>query len=126
MNIFLCVGGFNSLSIHHELWHAIEARILNDRPDAFTTWRALNPEGFMYNGDLFGPDVIEQDSPYYGYFVRGYSTANELEDRATVIEALFAYDGEWWNAHPGVAGKYEMMMEAARPVFGEIYGSKEE
>ena len=65
-NIFLGVGSFNSLNIHHEIWHATEYR-------------------------------------------------------ATIFEALFRYDQEWWDDHPYIRRKLERMMEVAEPIFGTVY-----
>jgi len=53
------------------------------------------------------------------WFVRGYSTVNEMEDRATVIEAVFSKDEAWWKEHPRIAAKLENMLEVMRPAFGE-------
>lgn len=124
-NIFLGIGAFNRLNIHHELWHAIEFRILSDNPHAFDGWNDLNPEGFEYSDDYFALDTWDHAADLDAYFARGYSTIWPDEDRATVIEALFQKDPEWWFSHPGVARKFARMMEASQPVFGNIYESNE-
>ena len=37
---------------------------------------------------------------------------DEGEDRATVFEAYFLEDAEWWEAHPHLRKKLDVMMEA--------------
>lgn len=120
-NIFLGVGAFAQTNIHHELWHAAEFRILYDNPSAFDGWNDLNPESFHYLEDDYNLDKWEGYAEKDEYFVRGYSTLDEMEDRATIAEALFRHDAGWWAAHPGVTAKYREMKKAAEPVFGSIY-----
>ena len=120
-NIFLGVGAFQQTNIHHEIWHAAELRIRYDNPSAFDGWNDLNPEGFRYLEDAYNLDKWEGYAEKDEYFVRGYSTLDEMEDRATIAEALFRNDAEWWAAHPGVTAKYRKMKEAAEPQFGSIY-----
>ena len=121
INIFLGLGGFQELNVHHELWHAIEERIRFDTPDVFDSWYLLNPEDFLYSGDYFEMDIWEQ-AAYHDYcFVRGYSTISEEEDRATVIEAVFLFDDDWWDDHPQIRKKLDTLLAAAHPVFGDIY-----
>lgn len=124
-NIFLGVGAFQRTNIHHEIWHVIEFRILYDNPHAFDNWNDLNPDGFEYEEDNWNMDKWDSYATKDEWFVRGYSTIDEYEDRATIIEALFQYDTEWWSAHPGVVLKYNKMMEVAEPIFGKIYNEGE-
>ncbi len=56
-NIFLGVGAFNNLNVHHEIWHAMEYRITWDKSDAFANWSDLNPEGFAYDEEYFQEDL---------------------------------------------------------------------
>ncbi len=120
-NIFLGIGAFTELNIHHEIWHAMEYRITNEYPDAFSGWNQLNPEGFTYSEDYLEQDIWEQAEPKDDWFVRGYSTIDEMEDRATVIEAIFRYDDDWWAAHPHIEKKRDFLLDAAEPVFGPVY-----
>ncbi len=120
-NIILGIGAFNNLNVHHEIWHAIELRITYDYPDIFAHWDNLNPEGFQYSNDYFALDVRESAEPKDAWFVRGYSVVNDMEDRATVIEAVFEYDSDWWDQHPYIKEKRDFLLAAARPVFGNIY-----
>lgn len=120
-NIFLGVGAFNSLNVHHEIWHAMEYRITWDSPTVFDGWAALNPDGFQYDDDYFLKDNWSYAEPKDDYFVRGYSVVNEMEDRATVIEAIFAEDADWWAAHPLIQKKLDVLLAATEPVFGSVY-----
>ena len=46
---------------------------------------------------------------------------NEMEDRATVIEALFAEESEWWTEHPLIQRKLDALLSAADSVFANVY-----
>lgn len=120
-NIFLGVGAYNNLNVHHEIWHAMEYRIAWDNPEAFDDWNSLNPDGFQYNEDYFLDDIWTQAEAKDDWFVRGYSVVNEMEDRATVIEAIFAEDSDWWDQHPHIRAKRDALLAAAEPVFGNVY-----
>ena len=120
-NVFLGVGAYNSLNVHHEIWHAMEYRITADTPNAFDSWNTLNPDGFQYNEDYFLDDIWTQAEAKDDWFVRGYSVVNDMEDRATVIEAIFIYDSEWWTEHPHIQAKLDALLSAAEPVFGNVY-----
>ena len=119
--VFLGVGAYNSLNVHHEIWHAMEYRITSENPGAFVDWNSLNPDGFQYNEDYFLDDIWTQAEAKDDWFVRGYSVVNEMEDRATVIEAIFLYDSEWWNEHLHIQAKLDALLTAAEPVFGNVY-----
>ncbi len=99
----------------------MEYRITAEYPDAFDTWYELNPEDFLYSEDNFDLNAWEQAAPAGAFFVRSYSTVDEYEDRATIFEALFRYDQEWWDDHPYIRRKLDRMMEVAEPIFGTVY-----
>lgn len=120
-NLYLAVGMFNELNIHHEIWHAIEFRIQVDYPDAFNHWSDLNPENYEYTHNYNEQDIFENNDLKDEWFVIGYSIINEMEDRATVIEALFRYDPDWWNQHPHIQKKLDFLIDAAKPIFGNVY-----
>ncbi len=90
----------------------MEFRITYEYPDAFQDWANLNPEGFVYNNGA---------TPNDAYFVRGYSVLNEEEDRATVIEAIFAHDANLWTEHPFIQKKLDLLLKATEPIFGNVY-----
>ncbi len=120
-NIFLCIGIFNAINVHHELWHAIEYRITTEYPRAFNIWPKLNPIGFVYDEEYFLEDIWTYMEPNGNYFASKYSVINDMEDRATVIEAFFKKDKDWWADHPMIQRKLDVLIAAARPVFGNIY-----
>lgn len=89
-------------TFHHELWHVIE-----DRAGlSFEDWNSLNPDGFQYTDD---PDIrySYDDNWFYWY----YSAMDEAEDRATVFEAYFMEDAEWWKTHPHIWKKLNIMLD---------------
>lgn len=120
-NVFFGIGAYNSLNVHHEIWHAMEYRITWENPGTFVAWNSLNPDGFQYNKDYFLDDIWTQTEAKDDWFVRGYSVVNEMEDRATVIEAIFAEDSDWWDQHPHIRAKLDALLAAAEPVFGNVY-----
>lgn len=121
INIFLGVGSFIDLNIHHEMWHAMEFRILAEDPHAFDNWSTLNPEDFEYSDDHFALDPWEQVETQEDWFARGYSTIADYEDRATTIEALFRHDPDWWATRPHLQKKLDFLIETAEPIFGNVY-----
>ena len=120
-NVYLAVNIFNRLNFHHEIWHAMDYRITSEDPDAFADWNGLNPVGFQYDYDYFMKDIWEHAEPMDDWFVRQYSTVNEMEDRATVIEAIFDHDHAWWKDRPHLKDKRDRLLEAAEPIFGNVY-----
>lgn len=89
----------------HEIWHGIDLQ----QKDAFTTWNDLNPEGFAYTGDYEN----FQSSPAFDpeYFVQPYGTVSPYEDRATLFVAYMQNPPEWWEAHPNLQRKLEVMLK---------------
>lgn len=78
----------------HEVWHAIEDKIVSVDTDAFSrdVWSVCNPEGFEYYGDasLGDPDqnrwTLFSPGDEDTYFIDSYSRVNEKEDRARIME----------------------------------------
>ena len=120
-NVFLAVGMFVDLNIHHEIWHAMEYRITSDNPHAFDEWSELNPDGFEYLEEHFNQDPWEQAEAQEDWFARGYSKVADYEDRATTIEALFRHDPDWWSTRPHLQKKLDFLIEITEPIFGKIY-----
>ncbi len=89
----------------HEIWHGIDLQ----QKDAFTTWNDLNPEGFAYTGDYEN----FQNSPAFDpeYFAQPYGTVSPYEDRATLFVAYMQNPPEWWEAHPNLQRKLEVMLK---------------
>lgn len=73
----------------HELFHAMEVRIMNTG-NGLKNWNSLNPEGFAYYnsyeayhaGNLPGSEYLTQGS---NYFADAYAMVNAREDRAQVF-----------------------------------------
>ncbi len=78
----------------------------------------LNPEDFQYNGDYFARDEWAYDAYLDDWFVRRYSTVDEMEDRATIIEAIFDHDRSWWNERPHLKAKRDRLLGSVKPIFG--------
>ena len=106
-DIYLEYGLFRVLSVHHELWHAWEDRILSEDPSAFAAWNDLNPEGFTYLNDYYAD--YSQYNP--DYFIQGYSTVYEAEDRALLVEAFFDHPYEMLKEPSGILSKYLYLNE---------------
>ncbi len=136
--------GDNNPSLHHEMWHTIENRIENDNMAAFDSgeWWPLNSpgfEGYVYSTESYS----EADNPfnsYYfdngdleynkeAYYARNYSTVNDKEDRATLIELLHNQSlgddcfssAEAMSEYPHLKAKLDFMADRMRPVFGTVY-----
>ena len=124
-DIYLAKDGSREQAIHHEIWHAMEYRILCDDPDAFDDWRSLNPKGFAYTGDFSvirgGKDNDEPDD----WFAIEYGKINENEDRATVFGAFMIKEKSWWKSRPHLRKKLRFLLEKAAPVFGKDLASGE-
>ena len=120
-NIFLGIGMFIDLNIHHEIWHAMEYRITADNPHAFDGWTDLNPEEFEYSEDHYTQDQWEQTEPEEDWFARGYSRIADYEDRATTIEALFRHNPDWWSTRPHLQKKLDFLLEITESLFGNVY-----
>ena len=76
--------------------HLFEYRIPED---AFSEWDTLNPPGFVYGESAADPD----------YFVNDYCVISAWEDRAMICEAAIRYPSEWWESHPRILAKLQMM-----------------
>ena len=120
-NIFLGVGAFSDANVHHEIWHAMELRIAAGKPEAFEGWDRLNPEGFTYSKDYASPDPREIQEAPEDWFALKQGMISAGEDRATIFEEVWRRDEAWWQEHPQLQKKLSFMLEAARPIFGEVY-----
>lgn len=99
--LYICVDALPR-TFHHELWHALEIRA----GLFFEDWNRLNPEGFQYTDN---PDIQYSfdDNWFYWY----YSAMDPAEDRATVFEALFMEDASWWESHPHIRQKLNVLLK---------------
>jgi len=134
----------DDITLHHELWHAVENNIVLQDKDAFAPekWDKLNPPGFKYGDDFehyYDYDHYEYvlDGYFDGttkeaYFGRVYGTVNEREDRATVVESFVGgvpnYDKEKYSSalealsqYPHFKAKIDYIEEVLMRVYGEVY-----
>ena len=142
--IVIDVNCLESITLHHELWHAVENIIVLQDPDAFDLekWNELNPPKFKYaddfenygGGDLYQYtlDPIYDGTTPDAYFGRIYGTVNPKEDRATIVETFMgfggSYNGEMYSSslealqqYPHIMAKIEYMADACERVFGGKY-----
>lgn len=126
LDIMLSRTGVAESSIHHEIWHAMELRILEADKHAFDKWRTLNPKGFRYSQqDSVLAAGGQYDEPE-DWFAREYSKTFEYEDRATTFEAIMTKSADWWSTRPNLQKKAQFLLEKAKPVFGEIVNAEGE
>lgn len=116
-------------SYHHEIWHAIEERLVNGGCTCFNweEWNEpLNPEGFGYSIDYYlngidpGHVLYTYPQGKDPYFVDLYATSSPLEDRARLYEAIMspeAYESERVISYPHLAEKFRIMTDAIRKVW---------
>ena len=122
--IYLSLESAGIQSIHHEIWHAMECRLLFGNSRIFAGWTALNPRGFSYIRNFFHVTAMNPDEEPKDWFVREYSKLDEMEDRATVFEAVMTKDASWWDQRPRLQKKARFMLKRAKTVFGSL-GSEE-
>ena len=131
-------------TFHHEMWHTIEERLETDNLAVFDSgdwWPLNNPgfDGYVYSTENYGGmdnpfneflmDNGDIDFNKEAYFVRAYSTVNDKEDRATLIELLHNgslgedcfSSAEAMKEYPHLKAKLDFMADRMRPVFGTVY-----
>ncbi len=127
-NIYLSLSVLAQMTIHHELWHALEYRILMEYPDALDGWDRLNPEGFRYYESYYGfRDDLSVPAEWIlpaenAWFVRDYGAVYPDEDRATVYELFFAsgsFSPEGWEEYVNLQAKLNYLYGMLMKVFPE-------
>lgn len=115
-SVFLAANATNpEASVHHALWHVIEARILFKAPMALKEWTNLNPEGFAYEEEESVLPGTDEDPA--GWFVNEEAKQNEKEDRAAVFEAYMTKDDAWWDERPHLQAKLKFLLLRIQGVF---------
>ncbi len=99
--VYLDVYSLQEEYIHHEIWHVIELF----SGETFDDWSDLNPEGFRYTCQYDDYSGFDSD-----WFYRSYGVVNPLEDRATIFEAIFKESDDWWDVHPQLKQKRDVMI----------------
>ena len=141
-NIVIDLDEMDPSTLHHELWHAAEDRIAEKHgmPISPEKWAEFNPEGFQYHTDM--DTYLDSDGYQYvlwnstdPYFASIYSTVNEKEDRATLVQEIFNESGfqdapdaalysnqlEWLLSKPHLKAKIDFIAALAKDVFGSVY-----
>lgn len=120
-------GGLES-TCYHELWHATEFKITEERPDLLTDaqWSQWNPQGFQYTQDLYADFSQDIEYTLFGdgtdagsYFIDGYGKTFAYEDRARIMEYTM-YSNRYARLimkKPALRSKLYAMAEAVREVF---------
>lgn len=86
--IAITLGNESEQSIHHELFHIIETKVMGNNSN-YDNWEDLNPAGFSYNYDyLANPerDDYELIEGSRRAFIDLYSMSYPREDRARIME----------------------------------------
>lgn len=110
------------MTIHHELWHAVEMYLSTDSFDE-QQWSACNPEGFTYSGSYNKNYLQLTQWTFTGgaggetFFVDPYSRINSREDRATIMEAVMTGLGDTIRTIPALKAKLQIMADAMRAGF---------
>lgn len=133
-NIAVTVDDLSQTVAHHEIWHAVEDLAgFEGRAVGYYDWMPLNPEGYEYVLDKETFEEAEYSEYLLGnpdhdkvYFYKPYSTVNDAEDRATVIEALFSFGSvsegyAFVQQYPHLFAKVQYLGDLIRPVFGYVY-----
>ena len=93
-HIVLALGGSLEGTIHHELFHVVETRVLN-RCTVYDDWEKWNPEEFVYDYDYIlnlsrtGEEYLDHENRA---FIDTYSMSFPKEDRARIIEYAMQAD----------------------------------
>ena len=130
--------------LHHEMWHIVEDLVSAKYPLDESAWKKLNPAGHSYTHDFDGyatntitdlntlSQALMTESPNYKtiYFARDYSHVTPMEDRATLIEALFTWSCGWntvndpiseMYSYPHLKAKLDYLANYSKQEFGYVY-----
>ena len=144
--IVLHTGHPKAEHLMHELWHALEDLITMDHSEAINEdeWEKLNPDGFEYDDSARSgwlhegqhEMLLSEGNIIDGWFVREYSITHAKEDRATMLEALYAdllsgyvfcaneYTGTMYDlitVSPHLRAKLDYLAQAVRGYFGYVF-----
>ena len=118
-------GSFFIYTLHHEIGHAINARLFTRAPGLETAlteekWNTYNPPGFEYGGDERENEVyLEGDNSLY--FTYSYGCNNPEEDRATIFGYAMSYyhgfEAEDYSFNDKVDAKLKYLSECIRAGF---------
>lgn len=118
--IALCPGDSLAGSLYHEMYHALETRLLSSS-DACYDWEYLNPEGFQYDYH-YRDYALHGDSEYLTdegrYFIDAYSMTFPKEDRARILEYAMTEGCEAYFQTGAMQAKLMALCEGIREAFG--------
>lgn len=81
--VTIAAGKFSRQALYHELYHAMESRILTEST-ALDQWESLNPAAFAYGSNQPDQEIYLQGQTRA--FVDSYSMTYPKEDRARIFE----------------------------------------
>lgn len=128
-NTFLClaVGDTLEQSLHHELYHVVDSRVLSTS-SAFDDWDELNPEGFAYDYNYLTNQFREDYELLDGdsrAFIDMYSMSFPGEDRARIMEHAMMPGNEDLFTPPLMQAKLRQLCLGIRDAFdlddAEVY-----
>lgn len=112
----------------HELMHALEYRIWDYDNEFEEKWCNLNPDNFEYQGKENYSTYYYENEYVQDYFARDYGLTNNLEDRATVFEAICdsgienQADAWWINKNP-LKAKATLLKKTLEKSFASLKNS---
>jgi hypothetical protein len=140
-NIAMRAEGIQQSFLHRELWHAVEYRMeALGRPVDEAYWRSMNPEGFVYAGDIGSAQEAEAvDSEFILgatdseqiCCVSSDAVVDEREDRATLVAFLLSEETapqdqrKFLKHYPLLQKKLKYLEERVSPLFGSAYWIRE-
>lgn len=134
-NINLVLVDCTETLIHHEIWHAVENYLGGaGSPVDEAVWFGMNPEGFAYGNDFnsyltderAAAFTLDAAEPADSCIIRNYSSVNEAEDRATLIEYVLRPNAprsaaENFTDRPILQAKLDYLTELVRSAYGYVY-----
>lgn len=118
--VAVAVGYTAGQTIHHELFHVIESRVMSVC-SAYDKWDDLNPDGFTYdydyiaNQDRDGSEYLQEDSRA---FIDSYSMSFAKEDRARIMEYAMGSDNAYLFQSDTMQAKLRQLCIGIREAFG--------
>lgn len=117
--IALAVGSLMDQTFYHEMFHALETRLLS-ASSALYDWEYLNPEDFTYDYD-YVQNQTREDFQYLDdenrYFIDMYSMSFPKEDRARVFEYSMIEFGESFFTSEPMQAKLLAICKAIRKAY---------
>ena len=118
--IALAMGQDMQSVLYHEMYHALENRLLSDS-DACYDWEYLNPDGFDYDYN-YTDYLTREDSPYLAddtrYFINAYSMTFPAEDRAMILEYAMEPGNEAYFQTDAMQAKLKAICVGIREAYG--------